>query len=143
MTAWDALESNFREAFVDYAESELADACIDKETPETFEQWTKAAQRQHKNGLKKRSIRESYKTVQGTEEKNQLKRPEEDGVGNEPEIQEGLRESPPIAQTTSSLPTMTLTNPTGLQQSKTNPNPPATTTGKRESDHGQRSKNAS
>ena len=31
----------------------LADACIDRENPESFEQWAKAIQRQHRNFLKK------------------------------------------------------------------------------------------
>jgi len=31
----------------------LADVCIDRENPESFEQWAKATQRQHRNFLKK------------------------------------------------------------------------------------------
>jgi Retrotransposon gag protein len=109
-TAWEVLESEFRRAFVDYAEHEkaqdeiqrlkmtnenvdqyiadferlghragldlddpmalrlfacslpvgLADSCIDIENPETFEQWTKAAQRHYRNWLRKHAIHSNY-----------------------------------------------------------------------------------
>ena len=38
----------------------LADSCIDIESPETFVEWTKAAQRHHRNWLKKQSIHRDY-----------------------------------------------------------------------------------
>jgi hypothetical protein len=38
----------------------LADSCIDIENPETFEQWTKATQRHHRNWLWKRAIHSNY-----------------------------------------------------------------------------------
>jgi hypothetical protein len=110
MDAWDALEAEFKWAFVDYTEHEraqdelrklkmkdnnvdeyiaafqllgyrvnmnlddpsalrlfarglprgLADACIDNDSPENFEQWTNAAQRQHRNWLRKQAIHQDY-----------------------------------------------------------------------------------
>ncbi len=41
----------------------LADACIDRENPESFEQWAKAIQRQHRNFLKKWAIHQDYGTA--------------------------------------------------------------------------------
>jgi hypothetical protein len=38
----------------------LADSCIDIENLETFEQWTKAAQRHHRNWLRKCAIHSNY-----------------------------------------------------------------------------------
>ena len=38
----------------------LADSCININSPETFVEWTKAAQRHHRNWLKKQSIHKDY-----------------------------------------------------------------------------------
>ena len=38
----------------------LADACIDLDGPESFEQWRNAAQRQHRAWLKKQAIHRDY-----------------------------------------------------------------------------------
>jgi hypothetical protein len=38
----------------------LTDSCINIENPETFEQWTKAAQRHHRNWLRKCAIHSNY-----------------------------------------------------------------------------------
>ena len=114
MTAWEVLERDFRNMFVDYAEHEraaddlkklhmkegrideyimafehlahrtnadlndplnlclfvrgllkaLCNACIDINSPETFEQWSNAAQRHQRNWLCKQAIRDEYGSSQ-------------------------------------------------------------------------------
>ena len=114
MTAWEVLECDFHNAFVDYAEHEhaaddlkrlrmkeghideyitafkrlahhtnadlnnplnlrlfaqglpkvLCDTCIDIDLPETFEQWSNAAQRHQCNWLRKQAIRDRYGSSQ-------------------------------------------------------------------------------
>jgi Retrotransposon gag protein len=109
-TAWEVLEQDFHQAFIDYAEHEraqdeiwklcikdenideyiaafeclghhaeidldnptalqlftrglpwlLADLCINIENPDSFEQWTKAAQRHQRNWLQKHTIHSDY-----------------------------------------------------------------------------------
>ncbi len=46
--------------FVRGLPNSLADACIDRESPDSFEQWAKAAQRQHRNFLRKQAIHKDY-----------------------------------------------------------------------------------
>jgi hypothetical protein len=121
MTAWQALEANFKRSFVDYAEHErtqdelrklkmkdsnvdeyiaafqllghhagmnlddpsvlrlftrglpksLADSCINIDSPENFEQWTNAAQRHHRNYLKKLAVHQDYAPTRPLNNPNQ------------------------------------------------------------------------
>ena len=120
MTAWEVLERDFCNAFVDYAEHKraadnlkklrmkegrideyivaferlahranadlndplnlrlfarglpkaLCDACIDIDSPETFEQWSNAAQRHQRNWLCKQAIRDEYGSSQPPQRSN-------------------------------------------------------------------------